>query len=533
MPLVNFNDQTELKTIVDAIAAASQREAEALERVYKLTQENDELHLKLKGYVEDNKQLVELYQQKATEDISGGSNKAEIALQGGVVDDSATDLEQLAVEKEAEMKKVIENLEQQLMEMHEENEKLMSLYEKAMQERDKFKGILSSGGQNRVVDKEHDCLEKFVEVDEGKHLMSGELAARTEEKESKVEVGFVESNIQDVREDLVFNKYSPSTEAISRQGEQTRSSPCPVSSQSKEAQIDSPMNEFSESDKTVGHHQSEIGTSLMEIDPSRISTTRLTKYQNLVKTKLQSAQGKLSGSAKTINLFGSLEKTLIEVNEVSRQMEVMEGVIEEKQRFLESLKVLHAEMKERKDLSDKKYQHSNTLYRAFLHLLLTFNNEKLEQDQGQGYVPHCPTWKKKKGEPAYLQACKGGIEASLWRMQESETEARNNLAPSKSRLEEENRRHENEKVLLAIDNVKKRDSTQRNRYLRGKATELLNSEEEKNKLQYEMKHLREKLGVMRKEFDDLNKKSMKVEDEAQAVLGACTARDGPREGNSL
>ncbi|GLT48425.1 hypothetical protein SLA2020_220530 [Shorea laevis] len=110
MPLVNFNDQTELKTMVDAIAAATQREAEALERVYKLTQENDELHLKLKGYVEDNKQLVQLYQQKAAEDISEGSNKAAIALEGGAVDDGATDLEQLAEEKEAEMK-VIENLE--------------------------------------------------------------------------------------------------------------------------------------------------------------------------------------------------------------------------------------------------------------------------------------------------------------------------------------------------------------------------------------------------------------------------------------
>ncbi|GLT48426.1 hypothetical protein SLA2020_220530 [Shorea laevis] len=96
--------------MVDAIAAATQREAEALERVYKLTQENDELHLKLKGYVEDNKQLVQLYQQKAAEDISEGSNKAAIALEGGAVDDGATDLEQLAEEKEAEMK-VIENLE--------------------------------------------------------------------------------------------------------------------------------------------------------------------------------------------------------------------------------------------------------------------------------------------------------------------------------------------------------------------------------------------------------------------------------------
>ncbi|GLU19100.1 hypothetical protein SLE2022_353660 [Rubroshorea leprosula] len=515
MPIVNFNDQTELKTMVDAIAAASQREAEALERVYKLTQENDELRFKLKGYVEDNKQLVELYEQKAAENDTGGSNKAEISLE-----DDATDLGQLGEEKEAEMKKVIENLEQQLTEMHEENEKLLSLYEKAMQERDEFKRVLSSNGQNIAFVREFDCPEKLVEVDGGE---PDELSAYIEAKESEIEAGLVESNMRDVREDSVFDKFTPSTEAISRMDEQTESSPCPVFSQLKEDQFDSlPINEFPESGKSVGYGQSEAGhkiddgTSWMEIDPSSITTTRIPEYLNWVQTKLESARDKLSGSSKTLDLFGSLEKAFMEVDKLSREMEVMEGVIEEKQQLLESLKVLSSEMRDRKDLSDKKLSALKYSLSSFSSSVAYF--EQREARARARLSASLSYLDKKKEELGHLQACKGEIEASMGRMRESETEARNNLAVLKSKLEEENRAKENEKVLFAIDNMEKMDPSQRNWYLGGKATELLKSEEEKNKLQHEMKLLREKLGAMRKEFDDLNKKFVKVEDEMKAVI---------------
>ncbi|KAH8497705.1 hypothetical protein H0E87_016837 [Populus deltoides] len=55
--VVNANDQMELKTMVDAIAAASQREAEAHEKAITLYTENNELQLKLETFIVANEEL--------------------------------------------------------------------------------------------------------------------------------------------------------------------------------------------------------------------------------------------------------------------------------------------------------------------------------------------------------------------------------------------------------------------------------------------------------------------------------------------
>jgi kinesin family protein 15 len=47
----------ELKTMVDAIAAASQQEAEAHEKAITLSTQNNELQLKLETFIEANKEL--------------------------------------------------------------------------------------------------------------------------------------------------------------------------------------------------------------------------------------------------------------------------------------------------------------------------------------------------------------------------------------------------------------------------------------------------------------------------------------------
>jgi kinesin family protein 15 len=60
---VLLDAQTELKTLVDAIATASQREAEAHETAIGLAKENEELRTELKVLIDDNKRLVELYEQ--------------------------------------------------------------------------------------------------------------------------------------------------------------------------------------------------------------------------------------------------------------------------------------------------------------------------------------------------------------------------------------------------------------------------------------------------------------------------------------
>lgn len=75
-----------------------------------------------------------------------------------------------------EMKREAENLELQLAEMHEENEQLLGLYEKAIQEMDEFKRMISLSGQNRAeASGGIYCPEKLVEIDGGKrHLTSVE-----------------------------------------------------------------------------------------------------------------------------------------------------------------------------------------------------------------------------------------------------------------------------------------------------------------------------------------------------------------------
>ncbi|KAH9659399.1 kinesin-like protein KIN-12E [Citrus sinensis] len=78
--------------------------------------------------------------------------------------------------KDMEMKREAENLELQLAEMHEENEQLLGLYEKAIQEMDEFKRMISLSGQNRAeASGGIYCPEKLVEIDGGKrHLTSVE-----------------------------------------------------------------------------------------------------------------------------------------------------------------------------------------------------------------------------------------------------------------------------------------------------------------------------------------------------------------------
>ena len=172
---VLLDAQTELKTLVDAIATASQREAEAHETAIGLAKENEELRTELKVLIEDNKRLVELYEHAIvnievkqdgnypsvpqTEDVneqqsshpSGGGNDIMLDDQpedvtGFPAYDSSSDaveepkiVDGKCSHKDDLSRSEFSELQLQLEEMHEENDKLMSLYETAMQERDEFK----------------------------------------------------------------------------------------------------------------------------------------------------------------------------------------------------------------------------------------------------------------------------------------------------------------------------------------------------------------------------------------------------------
>ncbi|XVF19596.1 hypothetical protein REPUB_Repub11eG0124500 [Reevesia pubescens] len=467
VPIINLNDQMELKTMVDAIAAASQREAEALERAFKLSQENDELRIKLKGYVEDNKQLLELYEHKAAESNYKSLNEADTANKNDTTNHTDAGLDENGEEKLVELKKVVDNLEQQLMEMHEENERLMGLYERAMQERDEFKRMFSSGSLNRREAREFECPEKLVEIDGGEDSLDNKAHVQFETAgDLEGEVGLVGSHRQDTGESLKLNTLSP-IEVV-----------CNV-----EVHADLQSEAENQIDDTT--------TSYMEIDLLDTTTAKMSEDLKSARAILERAQEKLSDSAKTVTEFSSLERAFCEIDKLSREIEVTEGGIKEKQQHLESVALLSSETKDRKAREAR----ARTRLNASLSYL-----------------------DKKKEELAHLKKSKGDIEASLGKVRESEAEARSNLVLLKSKLEEEIKRQENDKVLFAIDNFDKVDSSQRNLCLGGKATELLKTEEEKSKLQNEIKLSRENLGAIKMRFQDFNKKLVKVENDMEPVL---------------
>ncbi|KAJ6906633.1 kinesin-like protein KIN-12E isoform X1 [Populus alba x Populus x berolinensis] len=431
--VVNASDQVELKTMVDAIAAASQREAEAHEKAIILFTENNELQLKLetlimaneelqsklKALIEEKNSLIEMYERAASKSSYNNVNDSESEQNGMEVRDDDNSAErgqnglevhnidsasELANISEQEMK-TVENLEQQRMELHEENEKLMGLYEIAMHERDELRRRLSSYEQNRVESRgERHCPEKHVEVDGEKCLQS--------------------------------------------------------------------------------------------CAPPIYPGTKVSMEE--IRARLLNA-----------------EQAFVDFDEVLREIEATEEGLQLKQEEFRSLELRSSEMQDKKALADKKLSALRYSLSNFSSSVAYFEQREVRaKARVNASVSY---FRKKKEELARLQVCKADTEANLGRIQQSEIELRNILAVLKSKLEEKNQRQESEKVLFAIDNVEKVDTSQRNWQLGGKATELLKSEEEKTRLQSEMKVSREKLGLVKREFEDLSKGLDKIESEILAV----------------
>ncbi|XP_062082504.1 kinesin-like protein KIN-12E [Humulus lupulus] len=520
MPLINFSDQMELKTMVDAIAAASQKEAEAHETAIVMSKENEELRMKLKFLLEDNNKLIELYEKAAAE----SNNKITADPQSAQEDIEMHNNDGIEHGKESgvEMNKVVENLEHQLMEMHEENEKLMGLYERAMQERDELKRTLSSCGEQSVkTNREFDCAEKVVEVDGEGSPMS--LEAR---------------NLINQIQHLELNTHGAMIDDIDMCTKETddllnvhdiAGSAGPQQDSGNGIDMETPSTSEAETDDLLNVHdiagsagpQQDSGNGIDMETPSTSEAemldciaAKVSEDQRLVRMKLESADKQLLDSTQSVTLFSSLEKLVIEVGKLSREIEVMEDAIQAKQKTSEALKLNSVEMQDRKALIQKKLTALKYSLSSFSSSVAYFEQREaratLRVKASTVYLD------QKKKELAHLSAKKDEIQASLSRIQQTEVELSNNHACLKSKLEEENRKHENEKVLFAIDNIEKVDPSQKS-WLGGKATELLKTEEEKTKLQTEVKLSRERLGVIRRELEDLNIKSVKVNEAMQTV----------------
>ncbi|XP_058779630.1 kinesin-like protein KIN-12E [Vicia villosa] len=579
LPSININGQMELKTMVDAIAAASHREAEAHETAIILSRENEDLRVKLRAMLEDNSKLIELYEQAAAENnrnitkgensqeivskvtndyllekreeeaalkrviedlqhqlteineekreveaalkraiednsklielyeqaaaennrnITQGENSQEIVSKVGndyllekreeeaalkrVIEDLQHQLMEISEEKredEAALKRVIEDLQHQLTEINEENEKLLSLYERAMQEKDDLKRTLSCSGHERVETKgeELDCVEKLVEVDEG-------------ERDSIV--GTASEEVHD-RGDGRYDD-NPATSG---------SDICLESDGHEEEKL---LKEENEVDILVNTEK------VAEV--SNFNEAKLSMELNYAKEKLERVDEQILDAVRTL---GYAEKEIVQVDELSKEIQVIEHDIQVKrQQFKSSNLELH-EAHNRRALTDKKLSALKYSLSNFIkHGSFSYFEQRVAKARAtlNDLASHLD---RKKGELVALQASKQLLESDIKKNQESEAELTKNIACIKSKLEEENRMREDGKVLFAIDNTHNIDSSVKSWQFSGKAFDLLKLEEEKTKLQAEMKLSQEKIGVIRKELGNLNRKVAKVESQIQAV----------------
>ncbi|KAL9171539.1 hypothetical protein ABFS82_04G215700 [Erythranthe guttata] len=542
-PSIGQSDQTEIKTMVDAIATASQREAEAHECAILLSKENDELRRKLKVLIEDNNKLIELY-ERAEADSSKMSCDVSVIPQENSFEDHNSHLSEVSAEKELEMEREFESLKHQLTEMHEENDKLLSLYEKAMQERDEYKRVIASGQRRNVGTKEDfSSPEKLVEIDEGLCLRFGEASISVDDESGRKAMGSLAPYLRNDDNALGLEEGYPATISESLLEEtnlydvhvQDTDAQSSVNSHLEVVMSDMSEKESSEfigsihllglngpgthNDCDEDNHVNRSVITNMEMEEKSSGTLPLDVFKDLdtLRTKLVEAQENLSYSAKTMSAFCSLERLMAEIDALSVEICKLESGVQAKHEECALLKSLSSELHDRKDVANNKLfavKHSLT---SLCTSLQYFENR--EARAKSRLTASSQNLTQRKDELAHLHFSKKQVMDSLLKFRQTETEMKNCLENLKSKVEEESKKLESDRVLFAIDNVDRTtgELSQRNWQKSGTATELLKSEEEKTKLQNQIKLGKENLRNVRKEVELLTGKLSKIDSEIQVL----------------
>ncbi|XP_043701663.1 kinesin-like protein KIN-12E isoform X4 [Telopea speciosissima] len=646
---IALDDQMELKTMVDAIAAASQREAQAHESAILLAKENEELRMKLKVLLEDNNKLIELYERAVAEtkvhdkSSTTSSDEKEVERTNEIVNlahqlhemqeeneklmglyekamQEKDDLKRMlsqdnilaasSEEKEVERTKEIENLEHKLLETHKENEMLMGLYEKSIQEKEvertkeivnlahqlhemqeeneKLMGLYEKAMQEKEMErtkeienldhkllethKENEMLmglyeksiqEKEVErtteivnlahqlhemqeeneklmglykkamqeKDDLKRMLSQDniLAASSEEKEVErtkeiVNLAHQLHEMQEENEKLMglYKKAMQEKDDLKRMLSQDNI--LAASSEEKEVERTKEIENL-EHKLLETHQENEMLMGLYEKSIQEKEVERTKEIVNLAHQlhEMHEENEKLMGMYEKAmqekdehkRMLSQIFRVNSEMDNLSREIEAAENGIKVKEEEVTGLKLLSSEIQERRIVMDNKF----LALKSFLHRFhSSFGYWVQREAQARSTVNASSSYvDQKKKELAYLQSQKDEIEAAQRKVQQCDADIRSKIICLKSKVEEENRRQEAEKVLVAIDNVAIKEATQRNWQFAVKATELLKSEEELTKLQAELKQSQEKLGVIQKEIENLRSSSGKLERKMQTV----------------
>lgn len=483
-PMDASNDPLELKAMVDAIAVASQREAEAHETAIILAKENTELRLKLKALIEDNNKLIELYEGVAAE----GSDKAQNGLQAQSTEDNERTNHEIY---HLEMKGV-DDLERQLHEMHEENDKLMSLYEKAMQERDEYRRMFLSGKIQYAEVREFNHPEKLGKADErvlnagcNENIELVEVSSRSGEDKIEEELEFSGSSEIDTNRPDRFDLRHVSLEDLVVDGE-------------KGNDIADSEN-LNVSSKPDGHANVKVPEEKL----------------NFARMKLELVQDKLTNAAKAMSFVGLLEKSNIEIDRFSREIEDAENSVQVKKQEITALRLLSSEMKERKDIVNNKLLALKSSVPSFSCSINYWEQRERQARERVDASSHFV--EKKKEELRGLQVRKDETEAAHAKAQHSEMTIRKDIELLVKKLEDAENQRKTEKILLEINNVDKTGMPTERTWNFSKAGELLRSEEERTKLAAEIKQSREKAVILQREIKDLKQKLEALHAKIQLV----------------
>ncbi|CAL4944411.1 unnamed protein product [Urochloa decumbens] len=438
--------QMELKTLVDAIASASQREAEAHETAIGLARENEELRMQLKVLIEDNKRLLELYEhavvnveanqdgncptipgnehasdQKDSHPFGGNSGNEDLpnappvgtsdlhAHNSPSMEEESKIADEKCINKDNLSKNTSAKLRLQLEEMHEENDRLMGLYEKAMQERDEFKRKIFEQNNSETVD---------------------EIRSDDKDAEMSEAAGSLNLGVKHVHDSTIL---------------------------------------------------------------------ALKEAMQLVRVKLELVQDKVVSAQDAVKYFELLERFSSKAVELSASIQLRRLDVQHAQEDINAMQSALSESQDNKDTFEGKY---------FLPAALCWNLDlKTKAIASSKFDSIFALMNQKKEQLNLLQTRKKELSAMKTRAHESETELRSKIDGLKLKLRSyEAQRKEEEKVLFAIDNLHTSSASTHNKPKNFcKATDLLKSEEERRKLSCELQNSREQLRMVQKEMKSMQK----------------------------
>lgn len=508
------DDQLELTTMVDAIAAASQREAEAHETTIMLAKENEELREKIKVLIEDNKHLIELYDGVVA---GGASNQPDTGPQINHTREHANNsadytanghensncenyyqatrdikhLQHQLHEMQEENEKLLglyekamrekEHLQHQLREMHEENDKLLGLYEKAMQEKDELKKLLSSYDFHGTEAKEEiKCEEEHVHMDD-------ERDVEKQNKEKLEELLALYEKVVQERDQFKRNLSFYELNSAEAKDEKCEGKPIHL-------------------DDEIVIQMHEKG-KLEELSEEKLC---------LVRNRLDQAQDRLEAAGKAVKYFGLLEKATFEVDELRDTIESLNQSVQLKQQELNAVRSILPKTLERRTVAENKFL---TLKVALQNVSSKVQYWDKREEQAREKVKMCSgPLEQKKEELRHLKIRKDEADSAHMRARLSESELRDSIASLKLKYQAaEAQKKETERVLFAIDNNPDISLQRATNF--GKASEMLKSEEDKSKISAEIKQQRERLATVMKEIAD----SKRISEALDAMIQSLEA----------